>query len=169
MSNLRSDNLDIREAYRTCDRWGKVALALSTWFGTGLVKVAPGTCGTLTAVPLALAVGVLGTWYGAIVLLMVVVIAIPSSNRARMLTGREDPPEVVIDEVAGFLLTMFLLPASWLSYALGFALFRVFDIAKPFPVKQLERLGNGFGIVLDDLLAGVYANLGVRLILHVVD
>ena len=79
-----------------------------------------------------------------------------------------DPSEVVIDEVAGFLLTMFLLPLSWLTLGLGFILFRVFDILKPYPIKQAEKLRGGLGIVMDDLVAGIYAHLCVRLILFFV-
>jgi len=64
---------------------------------------------------------------------------------------------------------MFLLPHTWLALALGFMLFRFFDIIKPYPVKKVERFKGGFGIVLDDLLAGFYANLGVRIILFILD
>jgi phosphatidylglycerophosphatase A len=73
---------------------------------------------------------------------------------------------VVIDEVAGFLLTLFLLPSSLLILSLGFVLFRFFDILKPFPIRTLEKkVKGGMGIVLDDVLAGIYANLSLRLIL----
>jgi len=72
---------------------------------------------------------------------------------------------VVIDEVAGFLVTMLLLPISFVNMGLGFILFRFFDIVKPWPVRQAERLKGGFGIVVDDLLAGVYAHLCLRGIL----
>ena len=81
------------------------------------------------------------------------------------LTGRNDPSEVVIDEVAGFFAATFFLPPSLLVMALGFVLFRFFDILKPYPIRRLEALKGGWGIVMDDLLAGLYANLGLRIIL----
>jgi phosphatidylglycerophosphatase A len=96
---------------------------------------------------------------------VVIVAAIWASDRTQKLLGRTDPSEVVIDEVAGFLVTMLLLPVSLVSVGLGFIFFRFFDIVKPWPVRQSERLKGGFGIVVDDLLAGVYAHLCLRGIL----
>jgi phosphatidylglycerophosphatase A len=84
------------------------------------------------------------------------------------LLERDDPAEVVIDEVAGILITFFLLPLSWLQLCFGFVLFRLFDILKPYPVRRLEKLKGGFGIVADDLMAGVYANLCLRLLIQFV-
>jgi len=78
--------------------------------------------------------------------------------------GHEDPQFIVIDEIAGQLLTFFLLPVSLLNLVLGTALFRIIDIWKPFPIRKLEPLGNGVGIMADDLMAGVYANLILQLI-----
>lgn len=76
-----------------------------------------------------------------------------------------DPSEVVIDEVVGMMVTLAYLPWSFISIGLGFLLFRVFDIIKPPPARQLERLPGGWGIVMDDVVAGIYANLALRLIL----
>jgi len=134
----------------------KVAWALATWFGCGLVPRAPGTMGTLGAIPLYLlaarggrpavlgaAVGVtlLGVWASSVV--------------AREL-GTKDPQVVVIDEVAGLLVTMIAVPAlSWPSLAVGFLAFRVLDMTKPWPIRKLEALPGGWGIVLDDVAAGV--------------
>ncbi|OPX39061.1 MAG: hypothetical protein B1H12_00805 [Desulfobacteraceae bacterium 4484_190.2] len=154
--------------FRKADFSGKTSLALSTWFGTGLLWVAPGTFGTIAALPLVFAVACLGTVPGVFVIVMVVGVAIWASGRSEELLGHSDPSEVVVDEVAGFLLTMFLLPLSWLTLGLGFVLFRVFDIFKPYPIKQAEKLRGGLGIVTDDLVAGIYAHLCVRLILFFV-
>ncbi len=92
-------------------------------------------------------------------------VAIWASDRTSKLLGKDDPEEVVIDEVAGLLLTTFLLPASWSAICLGFILFRAFDIIKPFPAGQSEKLPGGLGIVMDDLVAGVYAYAAMRIIL----
>jgi len=75
---------------------------------------------------------------------------------------------VVIDEVGGTLVALFWVPVSWLTFSLGFLLFRIFDIIKPFPVNRVETLKGGTGIVLDDLLAGIYANLCLRFILFLI-
>lgn len=140
----------------------RVALILSTWFGAGYAPVAPGTFGTLAAVPLVIPMGILGGWYGLVVLIVVTGTGIWASHRSRELLGREDPSQVVIDEVAGYLLTLFLLPINWITLTAGFFLFRFFDILKPWPVNRAEQLKGGLGIVADDLLAGIYANFLIR-------
>ena len=165
MSQSQSDNLSIGGIFRKTNFSGKIALILSTWFGTGLLPVAPGTFGSVTAVPIVLGLAYLGIGYTAITISIVVAVAIWSSGRCKKLLGNDDPPVVVIDEVAGFLLTMFLLPSSWLTLGLGFVLFRFFDILKPYPIRKVEKLRGGLGIVGDDLVAGIYAHFGVRLIL----
>jgi phosphatidylglycerophosphatase A len=108
----------------------------------------------------------MGELYEGVALLFLVPLAVWSSSLSERCLGRNDPPEVVVDEVAGFLLTFFLLPLSWLTLCLGFVLFRFFDIAKPFPAGWFEKkLRGGTGIVLDDLMAGVYANFVLRLLM----
>jgi len=124
-----------------------------------LAPVMPGTFGTLAAVPLILVLGWFGVWYGAFALVAITMVAIWASHRTQEMLGTPDPSEVVIDEVAGFLVTMVFFPPSWVSLSLGFILFRFFDIVKPWPVRQAERLRGGLGIVMDDLLAGLYAHL----------
>ena len=165
MSQDQSDNLSVWNAFKRTGFYGKIALILATWFGIGLVPVVPGTFGTLAAVPLVLLLNYLGEWYGVFALVVITIVAIRVSDRTQELLGRTDPSEVVIDEVAGFLATMLLFPASLVNVGLGFILFRFFDIVKPWPVRQTERLKGGFGIVVDDLLAGVYAHLVLRGIL----
>ena len=92
--------------------------------------------------------------------------AIWASHRTLHALGSGDPPEIVIDEVAGFILTVMFFPFTWLTLVAGFFLFRFFDILKPPPIKTIEKKVRGsFGVVLDDLLAGVYAHLLLRLIL----
>lgn len=155
----------ILDIFRKSGFCGKTALVLSTWFGSGCLPIAPGTFGTLAAVPLILVLNNFGIWYSAVTLLIVVGIAVWSAGLAQDLLEKKDPSEIVIDEVAGFLLATTFLPFSWLSLGLVFFLFRFFDILKPYPIKHLERLRGGIGIVMDDLLAGLYACAGTWVIL----
>jgi phosphatidylglycerophosphatase A len=83
----------------------------------------------------------------------------------RVVAGKIDPQEIVIDEVMGMAVTLAFLPLNVKTIVLGFLLFRIFDVAKPFPVRRLEKLPGGWGIVMDDVMAGVYANLSLRIIL----
>lgn len=166
MSKSRSDILSLRESFRKASFFEKWALCLSAWFGTGLLPGAPGTFGTLAALPLLIALDHWGGVSGEGFKIIFVPLAIWSSHLSHKLLKRDDPSEVVIDEVAGILWTFFLLPLSWLTLCVGFILFRIFDIFKPFPIRTLERrLRGGIGIVLDDLLAGIYANLCLRIFL----
>ncbi len=151
--------------FRKAGVYGKTALLLGIWFGAGLSPMAPGTFGTLAAVPLAALSAILSPLARALLLIIITLVAIWASQVVQNLLERVDPSEVVIDEVAGFLLTMLLIPLSWGTLTVGFVLFRIFDIWKPWPAKAAERLHGGLGIVLDDLVAGLYANLSLRFIL----
>ena len=97
---------------------------------------------------------------------LVVLIGIPAATLAARGSGKKDPQFVVIDEVAGQLVALIAVPLAWKSFLAGFILFRVFDIVKPPPVRQLEALPEGTGIVLDDVAAGFYALAAVHLLLH---
>jgi phosphatidylglycerophosphatase A len=165
MSETRSDSLTFGKIFRKAGLFDKCALVLAVWFGAGLMPKAPGTFGTLAAVPLVLIMGCLGTVSSVLFLLGFIFLAVWTSGLSGKLLEREDPGEVVIDEVAGLLLTLFFLPQTWASLSLGFVLFRFFDILKPFPIGRLERIKGGMGIVSDDLLAGIYANLLLRILL----
>lgn len=90
------------------------------------------------------------------------------SGKASELFGKSDPGQIVIDEVCGYLITMFLISPSLRNIILGFLLFRIFDIVKPPPIKRLERLRGGFGIVSDDVMAGIYANLILQVVIRVI-
>lgn len=167
MSEPQSDTLTLKESFRKAHFLEKMALCLSSWFGSGLMPVAPGTFATLTAVPLVMVLNILGSFYEALVLMILIPVAVWSAGLCEKRLGRVDPPEIVIDEVAGFLLTLFFLPLSWITLCFGFVLFRFFDILKPYPIGRLEKkVRGGKGIVLDDLLAGVYANLSLRLVIY---
>jgi phosphatidylglycerophosphatase A len=97
---------------------------------------------------------------------LVTVIGIPAATQVARGSGNKDPQFVVIDEVAGQLVTLIAVPFAWKSFLAGFILFRMFDIVKPPPVRQLEALPEGAGIVLDDIAAGLYALGGMHLLLH---
>jgi len=158
MSGHDSDNLSKRELFNRSGFSGKTALFLATWCGTGLLPFAPGTFGTLGALPLAVALLYCPVPFRAVFLLIFMAVAVWASGRSQSLLGRADPPEVVIDEVAGFLVATWLLRPTWANLAGAFLFFRLFDILKPFPVGFLDRrLKGGIGIVLDDIAAGGYA------------
>jgi phosphatidylglycerophosphatase A len=138
----------------------KVVLFLAQGFGSGRAPLAPGTFGTLPGVVLALALlpTPLPVYIGITVLLLAV--GIPLCGEAAIALGRKDPPSVVWDEIVGMLVTMTAVPLSLTSILAGFALFRLFDIWKPWPIGWVDRrLQGGLGIMLDDIIAGVMACL----------
>lgn len=135
-------------------------LGLATWFGAGLIPKAPGTCGSLAALPFAWAILHFGgVWWLAGGIVLVFIVGWWASEIYVNESGLADPGAIVIDEVAGQWLT--LLPAAtgiWWHWAAGFALFRVFDIVKPWPVGWADRrVKGGLGVMVDDMIAGVIA------------
>jgi phosphatidylglycerophosphatase A len=139
----------------------RAALAIATVFGVGYIPFAPGTFGSLAGLLLwcvlpasaaahliAIAVvSTVGSWAGGV---------------AERHFKRTDPGQIVIDEVLGMLVTLFMNPVGWTGAAAAFLLFRAADIVKPFPAKRLERLHGGVGVMADDAMAAVYANLALR-------
>jgi phosphatidylglycerophosphatase A len=163
MLKSRSDKFQFLEAFRQASVGGKVSLALSSWWGIGLLPFAPGTWATVTAMPLAACIHLAEPAYRVIFLAGFIGLATWASSRSQTVLMRTDPPEIVVDEVSGFLVAMFLLPLTWLTLALAILFFRLFDIVKPFPIGYMEkRLRGGMGVVMDDLVAGLFANLCVR-------
>lgn len=133
---------------------------ISSFFFLGNSPIAPGTAGTLGSIPLYyLMVTYLDGIQYTVLLFLLVALAIKVSSNAEKIYNREDPSEVVIDEVVGFLVTMAFIAPTITNIVLGFLLFRAFDILKPFPCRRLEKLPGGFGIVTDDIAAGVWANV----------
>lgn len=148
------------------------AWAVATFFGAGLGRPGPGTWGSAAAVLLwtAYAGLVHPTPRGLLLALLAgvlisVALGVPAATAVAHESGRHDPSFVVIDEVAGQWITLLGSPFHWSTALVAFLLFRLFDITKPFPVRQLERLPGGWGIVFDDVAAGLYA-LGVGLLLQ---
>jgi phosphatidylglycerophosphatase A len=135
----------------------KLAFILATWFGLGFSPIAPGTVGTIAALPLYFALrgfGPLAVLGAAAVLTLAGVWA---AGIVAEHTGKHDPQIVVVDEVAGVLVALAFAPHSFAGVALAVVLFRVFDMTKPFPARAAERLPGGWGIVIDDIVAGVWA------------
>jgi phosphatidylglycerophosphatase A len=137
------------------------ALALATVLGVGYAPFAPGTFGSAAGLVLwALLPYSIGVQ--AIAIVAVFVAGSWSGTLAERHFGRMDPGQVVIDEVLGMLITLFLNPVGWSGAIGGFFLFRLADIVKPYPANRLERLHGGLGVMADDAMAAVYANLALR-------
>jgi phosphatidylglycerophosphatase A len=137
------------------------AVLLATWFGVGFLPVGPGSWGSLTALPLAWAICTVAGKLGlAIAALALIGLGAWAAQVVIARCGLQDPGAIVVDEVAGQWLVLLAAPPTLPAYALAFVLFRLFDILKPWPVGWADRsVCGGFGIMLDDLLAAVYALL----------
>lgn len=141
--------------------WRRPSGVIATWFGAGLLPRAPGTWGSLAALPFAWAIARAGGWPAlAVATALVFALGVWAAGQEARHTGAQDPGSIVIDEVAGQWLTLLFAPLDPLSYALGFVLFRIADITKPWPASWADRkIKGGIGIMLDDLLAAAYALL----------
>ncbi|MGE0464497.1 MAG: phosphatidylglycerophosphatase A [Vicinamibacterales bacterium] len=142
-----------------------LALAVSTFGYVGFFPVAPGTAGSAAALVLYALV----RWVGAPAfelgaLLIVFASGVWAAGRTESLLGGKDPGPVVIDEVLGMLLTLAFLPLSLTGTLVGFVLFRAFDVVKPYPARRLEDAPGGWGVMLDDAMAGAYGHLAMRLL-----
>lgn len=142
-----------------------LALAIST-FGVGYLPLMPGTYGSLVAVGIFLGFTQLVKGNALVALVLVFIVAVTftgiwAASRTEILSGRKDPGKVVVDEVAGQLISLFPLTLfvhwSIVAVIISFILFRFFDIVKPYPARRLEALRGGLGVMCDDLIAGVYA------------
>ncbi len=151
----------------------KWAWVLGTFFGAGLMKPGPGTYGSVAAMllwlaaahllhpsPLQLAVGT------AVAALLGTLTGIPASSIVERESGREDPQHVVLDEAVGQWIALIAIPADWPHAVISLLLFRLFDILKPPPARQLDQMHGGAGIMLDDVAAGVYALIVAQVLLH---
>ena len=167
MSTTQSDRLTIVRAIKEGSFSNRIALILSVWFGAGLLPVMPGTYATIAAIPLYALGNFLAPQYQVSILVLITIGAIWSSHRSQRALGVGDSPQIVIDEVAGFLLTIVCIPFTWLALVAGFFLCRFFDILKPPPIRWIERvLKGGMAVVLDDLVAAVYAHISLRVVLY---
>ena len=137
----------------------KIIKILATGFGSGLSPFAPGTMGTLVGIPVCLVCLPL-TWPARLFFVIILsALAIFISGRAETLYLRKDDQRIVIDEIVGFQVAMLPVAITGLNICAAFALFRLFDILKPFPVNKLQDLPGGLGVVIDDVGAGIYAGV----------
>ena len=137
-----------------------IHIAVSTFFWSGFFPVAPGTFGTLVFVPVYyFGVSRMHPVLYIVFTLAIYLAGVWSSNYASVILKDKDPSNVVIDEVVGFLVTMVFIPVTPARVIIGFFLFRFYDIIKPYPAAKAEHLRGGNGIMLDDVIAGVYANV----------
>ncbi|XOB65726.1 phosphatidylglycerophosphatase A [Deferribacteres bacterium DY0037] len=135
----------------------KLYMVVALGFGSGCAPFAPGTFGTLAAVvPVLLTAG--SPYYvKAIVFFIMLLLGTMSAQYHGEHTGEKDASEVVIDEIAAFYMIFLVFPVSTFSLVAGFILFRIFDITKPYPIKKLEKIDGGVGVMVDDLMAGFYS------------
>ncbi len=143
----------------------RLAVLIASFGYTGYFPIAPGTAGSAAALLLY----VLVRWSGspgveAAVIIAVALVGTWSATLAERYFGRTDPGQIVIDEVLGMLLTIAFLPVHWPGVVVGFFVFRILDIVKPFPARAAEALPGGFGVMADDAMAGVYGNIIMRVL-----
>ena len=168
ISSRLSESAQLESRQASAPLW---ATLVATFFGAGKLKPGPGTWGSLAALALwaAAAWRLPFAWQGALAATgaaLAIAFGIPAGTRVARASGRKDPSIVVIDEVAGQWITMIAVPLGWKTLLAGLILFRAFDIVKPAPLRRLEQFPEGLGIMLDDVGAGVYAWLALRLLLY---
>jgi phosphatidylglycerophosphatase A len=152
----------------------KLAISIASGLGSGYSPVAPGTAGSVVGVIIAVLFIVLsglnifsGFTY-AVTFAVIFAVGVWSAGRAEVIYGEKDCGKIVIDEIAGMLLTLYLVPFDWRWLLAGFLLFRLFDIVKPFPARRIDqRVKGGWGVMLDDIVAGVYANVSLQILVRV--
>ncbi len=128
----------------------------------GKFPVAPGTAGTLVGVLIQFGIRNSSPISYISMTLLLCVVGTWTAGKAEMILAQKDSPSIVIDEIAGFLIAMFMVPAGWGYVATGFVLFRLFDIIKPWPLHSLQSVRGGLGIMIDDIGAGIYTNIALQ-------
>ena len=141
----------------------RLAVLVCSFGYIGFFPIAPGTIGSAAGVGVYIAARYLAVPHIELVLIVALLLAgLIFTRPCEVELNRVDPGPIVIDEVMGMLITLFMIPVGWIGILLGFLLFRALDVTKPFPARQLERLHGGFGVMADDAMAAVYANLLLR-------
>jgi phosphatidylglycerophosphatase A len=148
--------------------WRQFLFVIAVGFGLGYGPLAPGSWGSLFALPFFWLWGGSSVWFW-LVTAVFALLSVPSANLASDRLGTKDPGQVVVDEILGQLITFICLPlGGWKVMLLGFLVFRAMDTLKPPPARAAERLPRGWGIVLDDVVAGLYANIILQVFLRII-
>ena len=148
----------------------KTAVFLATGFYVGRIPLAPGTFGSLLGLPLCFLLAEIQLPVAMVAVLLIIALAVRIAGAAAHTLGRPDPGCIVIDEIAGMVVTLVGLPFNATTVIVGFVLFRILDISKPYPIGVLDKqLRGGFGIVADDVVAGVLANVLLRILLLILN
>lgn len=146
----------------------RVVLFLATGFFIGHIPFAPGTFGTLIGLPICYLLSRYHIGLSVVFVVVFIGLSITVAAAAEKVLNQKDPAQIVIDEIAGLLVTFVGIPFNLQTAVLGFIIFRVFDILKPMPIRWLDtKVSGGSGIVVDDIVAGIYANLILRLIIFI--
>ncbi len=141
----------------------KFLLLIATFFNVGKFPKAPGTVGTLAAIPLWYALTHVSTVFYMVATIGITLLGILAAQAYEAVADKHDSKEIVIDEVAGFLITMVMVPPSWIYLIIGFVLFRFFDILKPWPISHLDKtVKGGVGVMVDDVAAGIIASVIIQ-------
>ena len=144
----------------------RAVMIIATGFGIGYIPYAPGTFGSLLGLWICYVLADLNIWAVVGWTISLVIVAVWVADAAEEKMAQKDPGSIVIDEIAGMVVTLIGIPFSISTAVAAFILFRIFDIAKPFPIRLIDqKLSGGFGVVMDDILAGIYGNLSLRLLL----
>ena len=144
-----------------------ITLAFATGFGSGYIPWASGTWGSAVGLLVLFGLQSLSPLSFLITLITLFFLGVWASTEAEKFFGEKDSGKIVIDEVVGQLISLFLIPLSWKSVLLGFLLFRLFDMWKPFPARWFQdHLKGGWGVMMDDVMAGIYVNFLLRLLGH---
>jgi phosphatidylglycerophosphatase A len=152
MTNTSADSAAASASFQA----GNIRHLLAYGFGTGLSPWAPGTVGTLVAVPIYLVLSTLPFWFYAVAVVAMIAVGVWACEAAARDIGADDSPAIVWDEIVGFLVAMMTAPVGWAWVIAGFLLFRAFDIFKPWPIGTVDkRVRGGLGIMLDDIIAGL--------------
>jgi len=145
---------------------------IATFAGVGLFPIAPGTIGSIAGLGVLWAISFASSdFYQILLQLLFLIIFIPigviASSAYEKHFGKIDPKEVVVDEVVGIMITLFALPFTWINIIAGFILFRFFDIVKPFPIGKLQNIKGGWGIMADDIAAGIVSAAILRILINI--
>ncbi len=135
----------------------KILTLFATGLKSGHAKIIPGTFGTMVAIPLISLTNNLSILTKFMIFIFLFVFGIIAAEYYEKFHEKDDPSEVVIDEIAAYYLILIFIPINTINIIISFILFRLFDILKPYPIRQLESIGGGVGIMLDDILAAIYA------------